>query len=79
MMTERSIQSNDIAVQETYHAAEMFRVLGEADCNFAEGFTRQEFLIFRKRAVGIILATDMAKHNDKLSDLNKIIKENEID
>jgi len=28
MMTERSIQSNDIAVQETFHAAEMFKVLG---------------------------------------------------
>lgn len=78
MMTGRSIESNDIAVQETFHSAEMFRVLSQTDCNFAEGFSREEFILFRKRVVGIILATDMAKHAADLSVLNKIINENEI-
>ena len=56
----------------------MFRVLSQTDCNFAEGFSREEFILFRKRVVGIILATDMAKHAADLSVLNKIINENEI-
>jgi hypothetical protein len=56
----------------------MFRILGQADCNFAEGFSREEFILFRKRVVGIILATDMAKHAADLSILNKIINENGI-
>ena len=53
-------------------------MLGQKDCNFAEGFSREEFILFRKRVVGIILATDMAKHAADLSVLNKIINENEI-
>jgi hypothetical protein len=56
----------------------LFRVLGQPNCNFAEGFSREEFILFRKRVVGIILATDMAKHAADLSVLNKIINENEI-
>jgi hypothetical protein len=56
----------------------MFRILGQSDCNFAEGFSREEFILFRKRVVGIILATDMAKHAADLSILNKIINENGI-
>jgi hypothetical protein len=56
----------------------MFRVLGQSDSNFAEGFSREEFILFRKRVVGIILATDMAKHAADLSVLNKIINENGI-
>lgn len=56
----------------------MFRVLGQSNCNFAEGFSREEFILFRKRVVGIILATDMAKHAADLSVLHKIINENAI-
>lgn len=56
----------------------MFRILAQSDCNFAEGFSREEFILFRKRVVGIILATDMAKHAADLSILNKIINENGI-
>ena len=79
MLTDRSVQSNDFAVQETFHAAQVFRILGESECNFADGFSWEQFVGFRKRVVGIILATDMAKHQDKVTYLDKIIKEYDID
>jgi len=53
-------------VQENYHAAETTSILLESDCNFLEGFQRDELKMFRKRMVGFIIATDMAKHTEDL-------------
>jgi hypothetical protein len=61
-ITQRAINSNDVSVQETYHASEMFRILRESECNFTDKMTKEEFKIFRKRVIGCIIATDMAKH-----------------
>lgn len=66
-VTKRAIDSNDISVQETFHAAELFRILNKSDSNFLEMLSQQEFKIFRKRVIGLILATDMAKHVSDLS------------
>jgi hypothetical protein len=38
-MTERAITSNDVSVQESYHAAETFRQLSKVDSNFMENMT----------------------------------------
>ena len=40
--------------------------------------TKQEFKLFRKRVIGLILATDMAKHATDLAQLKTIIINNEI-
>ena len=53
-------------------------MLENADCNFAEAFSKEDFEIFRKRVVRIILATDMANQKNNLIVLNKIISENGI-
>ena len=45
----------------------MFRLLDQAQYNFLKGLTRDEFKVFRQRAIGLILATDMAKHASDLS------------
>ena len=66
-VTIRSLNSNDNAVQESYHASEMFKLMTEADCNITKNLSREEFKIFRKRAVGMILATDMARHKADLT------------
>jgi len=75
-ITSRAIDSNDGAVQEFFHAAELFRILSEDKYNFALNLSREEFVVFRKRAIGLILATDMANHASHLNSLNATISEN---
>lgn len=40
--------------------------------------TKQEFKLFRKRVIGMILATDMAKHASDLAQLKTMISNNGI-
>ena len=74
-VTSRSIDSNDQSVQESFHAAEMFRILSKDKYNFLKNLSPQEFKIFRKRAIGFILATDMAKHFDEISKLKLVLND----
>jgi len=76
LVTPRAIDSNDIAVQESFHAAELFRILSQDTYNCVKGLSREEFKVFRKRVVNLILATDMARHAAELSSLNAILADN---
>ena len=78
-ITGRAIDCNDQSVQETYHAAELFRILNQNEYNFLEDLHREQFASFRKRVVGLILATDMAKHAQELASLNEILTMNKND
>lgn len=78
-VTTRGISSNDNSIQETFHASELFKILAEPDCNIVEHLTRDQFKVFRKRVIGMILATDMAKHKADLTLLERSIIEHEID
>ena len=78
-VSSRAIDSNDGAVQEIYHVAEMFRLVTQDKLNFLKNLRREEFMIFRKRVIGLILATDMANHAGHLSSLKNIISEHEIE
>ena len=77
-ITPRAIDSNDGAVQEVYHSAELFRILSEDKYNFARRLRKDEFRVFRRRVIGLILATDMANHMSHLNSLNAVIGENNI-
>ena len=77
-VTRRAIDSNDGPVQEAYHAAELFRIISQDRWNFTEKFSKDEFLVFRKRVTGLILSTDMARHVSDLSTLNALINDNAI-
>lgn len=76
--TDRAIRSNDISVQEMFHVAETFIILKKEENNFIEQLTPDEFKIFRKRVIGCILATDMAKHAADLSALKSTIETKQI-
>lgn len=39
-ITMRAINSNDVSVQETFHAAEFFRILNQPEYNFLEEMTK---------------------------------------
>lgn len=62
-ISERAIAHNDKSVQENYHVAQSFGILSTPDFNFLTSLSREEYTHFRKRMVGIVLATDMARHN----------------
>ena len=68
-ITSRAIDSNDKSIQEHFHVSEMFRILTNDQNNFLEDLNRNEFIHFRKRVVSCILATDMANHNSKISQM----------
>ena len=63
-------------MQETFHAAQLFRILNQHEYNFIEDLHRAQFISFRKRVLGLILATDMAKHAQELASLNEILTMN---
>ena len=65
-------------MQEVYHSAELFRILSEDKYNFARRLRKDEFRVFRRRVIGLILATDMANHMSHLNSLNAVIGENNI-
>ena len=77
-ITRRAIDSNDVSVQESFHVAELFRILDEDATNLISTLKREEFKIFRKRVIGLILATDMARHVADLSSLNALLSDFQI-
>lgn len=78
-MTGRGISSNDTSIQEFFHAAELFKILAEPESNMLNKLTRDQFKVFRKRVLGMILATDMAKHKADLTLLEQNIAAQKID
>lgn len=76
--THRAIDSNDVSVQEHFHAAELFRILTKKQNNFVECLSKDEYKIFRKRVIGLIMATDMSHHAETVSKLNGTISEFDI-
>lgn len=72
--TDRAIRYNDVSVQENYHVAETFSILKKDETNFLEQLSSDEFRVVRKRMIGCILATDMAKHSSDLSALKSLVE-----
>ena len=66
-MSKRALRYHDESVQENYHAAESISIMLDPKFNFLEGLSRDEIKTFRKRMVGLILSTDMAKHMQDLT------------
>jgi hypothetical protein len=65
-------------VQESYHAAESFSILRQEETNFLELLSNDEIKVFRRRMIGCILATDMAKHAADLSALKSLVEAKQI-
>jgi hypothetical protein len=73
-VSERAIRYSDRAVQENYHVAESFVILNKPEFNFLEKYSRDDFKTFRKRMIGIILATDMARHVSDLASFKNLLE-----
>lgn len=77
-ISERAIRYSDRAVQESYHVAESFAILKKPEFNFMEKYSHDEFKTFRKRMIGMILATDMARHFSELATFKNFLEYKKI-
>jgi len=74
--SDHAITYNDESVMEAMHAATCFRLAKEEEgCDvFATARASGSFKSVRKDVIGLILATDMAKHKDEMARFDKIDK-----
>ena len=77
-ISDRAIRFSDVSVQENYHIAESFAILNKPAFNFMSDFSRDDFKTFRKRMIGIILATDMARHVSDLASFKSLMEQKGI-
>ena len=77
-ITDRAIRYSDKAVQENYHVAESFAILNTPKFNFMAKYSRDDFKTFRKRMIGIILATDMARHVADLASFKNLLDTKQV-
>ena len=73
-MTDRALRYHDKAVQENWHASETMKILLTPENNFIERLGADQRKNFRKRMIGMILATDMAEHMANVNLIDSKIK-----
>jgi hypothetical protein len=59
-----ALRYNDISVLENHHASTLFQILGLEGCDIFENLSTSDRNYMRKVMIPVILATDMAKHNE---------------
>ncbi|CAH1104969.1 unnamed protein product [Psylliodes chrysocephalus] len=70
--TELAIRYNDISPLENHHCSVAFRILENDDCNIFKSFSSDDFKQVREGMIRCILATDMARHNEILTNFKEI-------
>ena len=53
-------------------------ILNQDENNFLKSYSRDDYTTFRKRFVGIILATDMARHVSDLGTFKSLVETNAV-
>ncbi|XP_050309835.1 high affinity cGMP-specific 3',5'-cyclic phosphodiesterase 9A isoform X2 [Anthonomus grandis grandis] len=71
--TELAIRYNDISPLENHHCSVAFRLLENEDCNIFKSFSSEDFKQVREGMIRCILATDMARHNEILTNFREIV------
>ena len=66
---------NDVSVLENHHAAVTFKILQGENSNLLANFSREMKKSFRKLVILSILATDMTRHVDMITNLNSRFKD----
>ncbi|XP_030079435.1 high affinity cGMP-specific 3',5'-cyclic phosphodiesterase 9A [Drosophila hydei] len=70
--TELALRYNDISPLENHHCSIAFRLLEHPECNIFKNFSRDTFNTIREGIIRCILATDMARHNEILTQFIEI-------
>jgi GAF domain-containing protein len=69
--SELAIRYNNISVLENHHASTTFQLLMVQESNFIEGMAKEQQNELRSTLVGVVLATDMAHHNDHMKEVGE--------
>ncbi|XP_023031206.1 high affinity cGMP-specific 3',5'-cyclic phosphodiesterase 9A [Drosophila willistoni] len=70
--TELALRYNDISPLENHHCSIAFRLLEHPECNIFKNFNRDTFNTIREGIIRCILATDMARHNEILTQFMEV-------
>lgn len=73
MLAKYVYRYNDISPLENHHCSIAFRLLENPDCNIFKSFSKETFREIREGIIRCILATDMARHNEILSQFQEIL------
>uniref|UniRef100_A0AAG5CMW6 Phosphodiesterase n=1 Tax=Anopheles atroparvus TaxID=41427 RepID=A0AAG5CMW6_ANOAO len=65
--TELALRYNDISPLENHHCSIAFRLLEHPECNIFRNMSKELFKDVREGIIRCILATDMARHNEILT------------
>ncbi|XP_058169037.1 uncharacterized protein LOC131284199 [Anopheles ziemanni] len=65
--TELALRYNDISPLENHHCSIAFRLLEHPECNIFRNMSKEMFKDVREGIIRCILATDMARHNEILT------------
>ena len=71
---EISLIYNDISVLENFHCSKTFKLLQNNDINIFSKFSKENFLLIRKKMIGEILSTDMSLHFKIIEDFKEYKK-----
>ena len=71
---EISIIYNDISVLENFHCSKTFKLLQNNDINIFSKFSKENFLLIRKKMIGEILSTDLSLHFKIIDDFKEYKK-----
>uniref|UniRef100_A0A1B0DBG4 Phosphodiesterase n=1 Tax=Phlebotomus papatasi TaxID=29031 RepID=A0A1B0DBG4_PHLPP len=70
--TELALRYNDISPLENHHCSIAFRLFEHPDCNIFKNLSKDTFKEIREGIIRCILATDMARHNEILTQFKDI-------
>lgn len=65
---------NDHSVLENMHSATLFSILKTKKSDITQALQREDYLVFRKLAISLILATDLQRHFDKQSEFKAALE-----
>ena len=75
---ELALLYNDISVLENFHCTKTFQLLDINELNIFKNFSKEDFLLIRKKMIGEILATDMAFHFKIVDEYKEYKKDKDI-
>ncbi|XP_049534202.1 high affinity cGMP-specific 3',5'-cyclic phosphodiesterase 9A isoform X2 [Anopheles darlingi] len=73
--TELALRYNDISPLENHHCSIAFRLLEHPECNIFRNMSKEMFKDVREGIIRCILATDMARHNEILTQFQEATPE----
>jgi hypothetical protein len=77
-ISKLAVRYNDVSVLENFHVAQTYKILEKTECDIFDGLAIEEKRSIRKRIIGCVLATDMAKHAGDMAQLKSLIESNRI-